>query len=371
MLFDFVSNRLTTDDHTAVEVAIDEYPELKEEIRQLRGALTYCASLSKIEVSEVLLSDITKRISFRKSVNERWRSRAPFVRFGIPVIAICVLAILILKVFIPNWNMNGAPETITLAKLDRKSPVNGSPEDRSANGALAPMAATLAKTPVTTSTTFVSTTSTSTTSSTSSSSTSTSTTLSVLAAVTPTTRPLTTTTRREGYVYRVFVSTKDASEASDKTKEMILGMGGTKAGEVELGWQEPRGRYFHFIIPEKTYDEFIGFIKTLGPVRIQKDRHPRVMPEGQIRFILLVQDKSKAASVSDAPSSATRSREDGDAGAAGEAGEKYNDSAVGDSGEQQKNPDAKTVVPTDGDAQPPSSGDAPASKESESKPEAK
>ncbi|MBX9768670.1 MAG: hypothetical protein K2X47_15455, partial [Bdellovibrionales bacterium] len=98
----------------------------------------------------------------------------------------------------------------------------------------------------------------------------------------------------KGFVYRAFTFTNQIETVSPQLRDKILALGGKKAGEVDLGWRKRGGRYFHFTIPESSYEELVASIQAYGPVRIQKDPHPRVMPEGQIRFILWLEDRGRS-----------------------------------------------------------------------------
>lgn len=95
-----------------------------------------------------------------------------------------------------------------------------------------------------------------------------------------------------GLLIREELTTGDFSTASPEIKSKILALNGKSAGSVELGWlRRPTESYFHISLPESKYGEFYEFLKTFGPVQIHKQRHPRVMPEGQIRIILTVKGK--------------------------------------------------------------------------------
>jgi hypothetical protein len=78
-------------------------------------------------------------------------------------------------------------------------------------------------------------------------------------------------------------------ELSPKIVVQIKELGAEKAGEVELGWKRGTGRYFHFAIPEANEARLLEVLRAYGPVRISKDVHPRVMPAGQLRFILWIE----------------------------------------------------------------------------------
>lgn len=96
----------------------------------------------------------------------------------------------------------------------------------------------------------------------------------------------------KGFVYRAFMSATNVETTTGAVRDLILQLGGVKAGQVDLGWRKDTGTYFHFSIPESNYELLMTGLQTHSPVRIYKDPHWRVMPEGQIRLILFVEDLS-------------------------------------------------------------------------------
>jgi hypothetical protein len=95
----------------------------------------------------------------------------------------------------------------------------------------------------------------------------------------------------KSFVYRVFMATDSIDITTESVRETIMALDGAKAGQVDLGWRKNNGTYFHFTIPESNYETLLEGLRSFGPVRIYKDPHWRVMPEGQIRLILFVEDK--------------------------------------------------------------------------------
>jgi hypothetical protein len=95
----------------------------------------------------------------------------------------------------------------------------------------------------------------------------------------------------KGFVYRVYMDLGNLDYATEQIRTEIQTLGGEKAGKVRLGWRKPKGSYFHFSLLETNYDTLVDKLKAFGPVRIFKDPHWKVMPEGEIRFILWVEDK--------------------------------------------------------------------------------
>jgi hypothetical protein len=97
--------------------------------------------------------------------------------------------------------------------------------------------------------------------------------------------------KAKGFVYRAFMTIPNVEDISDQIVSQIKELGGIKAGEVELGWKRGPLRYFHFTMPQANEELLMEQLRAYGPVRISKDPHPRVMPEGQVRFILSIDAK--------------------------------------------------------------------------------
>ncbi len=108
-------------------------------------------------------------------------------------------------------------------------------------------------------------------------------------AATPTPVPTPKEAKPKGFVYRAFMNLGNLEEIGPKIAEHIVELGGAKAGEVELGWKRGAGRYYHFSLPEENEEKLLEKLRAYGPVRMSKDPHPRVMPPGQVRFILWIE----------------------------------------------------------------------------------
>ncbi len=94
-----------------------------------------------------------------------------------------------------------------------------------------------------------------------------------------------------GFLYRAEIEVSDFHNSWPAIRDKVVALGGKVAGNVEMGWlRKQTESYFHFTLPESNYPELELFLGTFSPVRFSKDRHPRVMPEGQIRIILTVKD---------------------------------------------------------------------------------
>lgn len=106
---------------------------------------------------------------------------------------------------------------------------------------------------------------------------------------TPTPKPVKKEPKPKGFVYRAFMNLGNLEEIGPKIAEHITELGGAKAGEVELGWKRGNGRYYHFSLPEENEEKLLEILRAYGPVRMSKDPHHRVMPQGQVRFILWIE----------------------------------------------------------------------------------
>lgn len=116
----------------------------------------------------------------------------------------------------------------------------------------------------------------------------------------------------KGELYRWFLNTDDLEAVTSEIKQKIVALHGEKARKVELGWQSKNDEsYFHFTLPESNQDELVRYIKTFGPVRMLKEKHPVVMPQGKMRIILIVKEDAQAQKVS-APAQQKDDATDGD-----------------------------------------------------------
>lgn len=94
---------------------------------------------------------------------------------------------------------------------------------------------------------------------------------------------------RTGYIHRISFKNDTVYDFTPQLVEQIIALGGKKAGEVEIGWKKTNGSYFHFTIPEQSYDMLIDTLSKYGKFTVDKSEHPRVMPEGVLRFIVWIE----------------------------------------------------------------------------------
>ncbi|WII70790.1 zf-HC2 domain-containing protein [Bdellovibrio sp. 22V] len=98
-----------------------------------------------------------------------------------------------------------------------------------------------------------------------------------------------------GFLYRGEIAVTNVDVVGPKITDKILGLGGRKAGSVELGWRKAgtNSMYYHFTIPEAKYQDLLTFLGTYGKAKLTKEKHPRVMPDGIIRLIITVDEAKK------------------------------------------------------------------------------
>ncbi len=96
-----------------------------------------------------------------------------------------------------------------------------------------------------------------------------------------------------GVVYRAVMTMPAISETSQEIKDELERLGAERAGQVPLGWKKTNGSYFHFTLPVSNYDSLVRLLSRYGQVRMTKDSHPRLMPDGLIRVILWIEDTGK------------------------------------------------------------------------------
>ncbi|MGE3682471.1 MAG: hypothetical protein AB7G93_12165 [Bdellovibrionales bacterium] len=106
----------------------------------------------------------------------------------------------------------------------------------------------------------------------------------------------------KGELIRGQLEVTDFHNSWPAIRDKVVALGGKVAGNVELGWlRRSDEAYFHFSLPESNRKELDVFLGTFGPVRFSTERHPRVMPQGQIRIILTVKDGMTNESAPETP----------------------------------------------------------------------
>jgi len=96
-----------------------------------------------------------------------------------------------------------------------------------------------------------------------------------------------------GFLYRGQLQVTNVEMIAPKLREKISEFGGRKAGEVEIGWKKSnQNYYYHFTIPEAKLADLEALLKIYSDVKLKKESHPRVMPDGILRIIFSVEEKA-------------------------------------------------------------------------------
>ncbi|MEZ4870794.1 MAG: hypothetical protein R2827_00840 [Bdellovibrionales bacterium] len=94
------------------------------------------------------------------------------------------------------------------------------------------------------------------------------------------------------FVYRGNIRASKLDEATQDLVNTIKQLGGRKGGKVEIGWRKPNASYFHFIVNEEHLGQIRKAFGKYGEFELTKTPHRRMMPAGEIRFIIEVKDAS-------------------------------------------------------------------------------
>lgn len=329
MLYDFICGRLDSARIKAVEEFIGEDWETRTELEYIQGGLKYCGDLSLTRISEPLMQEIREHKGFwvRVRTGHWWRDWPESIKWGMEAAVLSGVAALV-AMWIP-WSkvahlLPSSRDEVILVEIDKDQKPAGtvkngakSLSDQGEGRALLPVAvgkdaSTLNPSPHET---FGEKESGSTEGSTKGSAKEVAETRkssiqpskvaedeevgdpvqgvrggSESETAEPQENIIKGASSLKGFVYRAFMSLDQLDQVSPKIVAEIKQLNGAKAGQVELGWRKPKGSYFHFSLPESNYEKLMSALKSFGPVRIYKDPHWRVMPQGQIRFILWVED---------------------------------------------------------------------------------
>jgi hypothetical protein len=324
MLLDYAENRLDDDRKLALEEYLPRDKEVQKEFESIKLALGYTATLSRIQLAEQTVNEIERTKLGLAKVTDRmaWRNWPEVVRWSAEAILVSVVVAAVVSLLplqkLAKWLPSSSQELV-LAEIEKSpdkpllgtgdrvadalarsadedpetqetlpassrpavpAPPAPTPAANTAATAYGPTtdelkaglktltvatAPPVANTPVPAQETAA------------------------LKAEEETPAPK-TGKEPKGFVYRAFMASSSIDESTSGVRDLIMSLGGEKAGQVELGWRKNSGTYFHFAIPESNYETLMTGLRTFSPVRIYKDPHWRVMPEGQIRLILFIED---------------------------------------------------------------------------------
>jgi hypothetical protein len=291
LLYDFVTGQLDMERKKSVDDFIRSNREAQSNIQKIQNGLSYSEKLSQTQVSEALLAKVNlpsnySQVLLQKIRFEEW---SPAFRLSLEALVVA-LGITIFAVLIPwhklmDLKVGSKEVVLTEMNRDTAAPVAvaereaGSKEDTfpDEGAASVPTTTTIAAVAAVTTTTVK------------------------VAAVAPTTTTLKSAAvispapvdkKAQGELWRGEILVTNVPAITPKLVEKILELGGRKAGQVELGWSKNgSSSYFHFTMPESRFEELKTLFAEYGSLKMKKEKHERIMPEGILRLIITVDEK--------------------------------------------------------------------------------
>ena len=98
--------------------------------------------------------------------------------------------------------------------------------------------------------------------------------------------------KKNFYLYRSIIYVQDLIAVSDEFLTYLEANGAKKAGQVKMGWEKNRSRYFHFHIDESKREEMEAILSKYAPFRLNRYDHWRKTPEGKMRAIVEIRQKA-------------------------------------------------------------------------------
>lgn len=301
MVADYLNQQLDSERSQAFEMATKEFPRLNELIESYQHGQNYTLKLKQFKLSEDLKKSILRPETFIDQTLERVQfSKWPkSLKMSLEILSVAAL-IATVSVLIPWEQLTslkfGRSGDIVLAEINKQFDLpqdsglpslvvdteSGSFPDESEDVMSSTTTTVLSAVASTTSTTLQS-----------------RPTAAVAAREAQQNQQAsvvgtTVAERRLGSLFRGSIQVVNAKAAAQKITQRLSELGGRKAGEVEMGWEREKDLfYYHFTIPEDRYDQLSSIFSEFGSLRLGKERHERVMPEGIIRLIIVVEDKSR------------------------------------------------------------------------------
>lgn len=329
LLYDYLNNLLDEERKKAVEAHLEASRDAQLDLQKIQTGLQYAEKLKQISVSQPLLEKMKAPSSylavlFQKSRFDQWPVG---VKWGLEAIVVVFVIVTFLSLApwekVLNLRFSPSSDHVVITEMNRgtelskdsaeappEAPVtNETPQfvDEGLKGKEAPATASAAAAKTTVPAVMAAAKATPAPAATTAAAV-------VATAAKPAAKPPVKVAKEEataensdeesdsdskaaastGYLYRGIVEVTNLEAVGPKIKDKIVELGGRKAGEVDLGWQKtPGSSYFHFTIPEAKYEELKSFLGEYGKVRISKEKHPRVMPDGIIRLIITVDEANK------------------------------------------------------------------------------
>jgi hypothetical protein len=296
LLYDYMTGKLDLERIKSVDEFIQQNKEALLDMQKIQNGMNYSKLLGQAKLSEDLSRRIANPTNYFSTLMEKLRIEdwPPALRLGIEA-SVAALGITILAVLIPwhrlmdlqfgsqevvlstiNKNFSGGTpqEGVTASKDDFVFPDEQSEAPAKSVAAANAITTTTTTVPVTSTTVAVA---------------------SGQSAVERAAAPVASVTvgeKRQGELYRGTMDVTNVVAVAPKLAEKITELGGRKAGQVQLGWnKDGNSSYFHFTMPAKHYQDLLVLFQEYGVLKIQKEKHERVMPEGIMRLIITVDEK--------------------------------------------------------------------------------
>lgn len=290
MLYDFLCGNLDSDRRSAVEDHIKFSRDAQLDLTKIQNGQSYADQLSHTIVSQPVITQINTPSSYgtvllQKTNFEKWPQG---LKWGLE--ALVVVSAIVTVLTLTPWEkvmqmgMTTSSKGVVLAEVSKEASkgettpaVEEKPEfiDEGVKEKEVPAVSPKASEPAKVAVAVPPTT--------------------PVAQIAKPTPPVTPTPAASGgFLYRGSIAVTNVDAAIIKITEKINEIGGRKAGSVELGWMKtPTSGYYHFTIPEAKYPDLLALLSTYGKPKIDKEKHPRVMPDGIIRLILTVDEAKK------------------------------------------------------------------------------
>lgn len=300
LIYDYLTNALDADRVRAVEKELKENADLAREMAQIKAGLHYTEKLSESYVAESVLEEIKMpssylQVALRKINFAQWPSG---LKLGFEA-TLVALGVTVLSLLVPwhrlvHWNWVSSSE-ITLSEIDRTFTTAAADNEVSAGGTIDFPDEEVGEVSVDSDQSSTSTTvpvAHETTETTNAEAKTTKPVVVVTTTLPPTTTTLAATVvaKSQGELYRGVIEVTNVAAVSPKIVDRLAELGARKAGQVELGWRKGTGSYFHMTVPKDRYQELVQVFSQYGELKIHKEKHERVMPEGIIRLIIDVKE---------------------------------------------------------------------------------
>lgn len=272
LIYDYVDKTLPEEKSKSFEAGLKKFPGVNSDLQKVKRAIDYCNQLEQVSFSPDFVRQVSGSWDIRRLLKAEWASWSPLYKWSLQALVLAAFLAGLYPYVFKDFLRSRAFKTTILAEAPSESLVkepileNQTAEQSPAGNSVA--ANSIPPTPDERSSEIV-------------------------AAVEPTKEAASSVnaakTTGKGYVYRGYLSTATPELFSGQLVTFLNSNGAEKGGEVDLGWRRNDGFYFHFIYPENQYENLLAHLKSNGRVRIEKSEHKRVMPEGKIRIILIIE----------------------------------------------------------------------------------